>query len=370
MCARIAMHAAGRLVQGNERQLELIARGLLERGHELYVSAEPGTDTASLLAATGAHMSAARPRGMADVVSALRFGRWLAEVRPEAVLLSSWRRMWIAARTARAAGVPRIVQRVGMTHQIPRGWRGAHYRHALRSLVDLIYANSEDVRSSLLSQLPDLDASRVRVQPNALAPMHVTARGVRAELGIPDGARLIAAVGGLSRRKGFDLLIRAVATLPPSTHLVICGQGAERQALESLAAEMGAASRVCFAGQRNDVPAILAESDVFAMCSRAEGLSVAMLEAMRAGLPVIATAVAGAEEALGARGGQAAGWIVPPEDSAALASALREVLATLDAKETRRRTGEAQRRVAEHYSTERLIDGVEHMLLPGSPQHT
>jgi len=364
MGERIAVHAAGRLVQGNERQLELIIRGLIERGHELHVSAETGTQTWDLLEATGARLSTVRRAGIADAGSVLRFRRWLVELQPRAILLSSWRRIWHGAFLARSAGVPRIVQRIGMTHPVPQGIGGLHYRHALRSLVDIIYANSDDVRASLLRDLPDLDPSKIRVQPNAIPFVDAPPAPLRAELGIDADTPIVVAVGGLSHRKGFDLLLDAFANVPVRAHLVICGQGREKDALETRARTVGVAERVTFAGQRADIPSVLAAADVFVTTSRADSLSVAMLEAMRAGLPIVATDVAGAREALGGDvAGPQAGWVVPIGDVEAIASALAGVLGDLHADETRRRGMEARRRVEQRYTVERLVDGVEAMLL-------
>ncbi len=105
------------------------------------------------------------------------------------------------------------------------------------------------------------------------------------------------------------------------------------------------------------------------LSSRNEGMANVMLEAMAAGTPVVATDVSGVRAALGAGAdGPPAGWIVPPEDPAALAAALAEALADLRAGggEAARRAAEARRRARERFGVERMLDEVERVLWPGT----
>jgi glycosyltransferase involved in cell wall biosynthesis len=109
----------------------------------------------------------------------------------------------------------------------------------------------------------------------------------------------------------------------PSTGFVIVGRGDEERALRELAAASSSADRIHFLGERSDVTEILAASDLFVLPSLNEGLSLAMLEAMAIGVPVVATAVGGASDIL--TPGQT-GWLVPPGDPDALAEAVLEAL--------------------------------------------
>jgi glycosyltransferase involved in cell wall biosynthesis len=213
--------------------------------------------------------------------------------------------------------------------------------------------------------------------PERLGDVHVVVNGmevappgpapVRRELGITDGAVLVAAVGSPERRKGFDLLITAVAMLDRGVHAVLVGAGRDedQRRLEELVRARGVADRVHFLGRRDDAPAVTAACDVFALPSRSEGFSVAMLEAMVARRPVVAADVGGAWEALAPRDGRPeAGWIVPVNDAAALAAALREVVdgVRAGAPEVRARAGEAAWRAANWFTTRAMIDGYEAVL--------
>ncbi len=105
---------------------------------------------------------------------------------------------------------------------------------------------------------------------------------------------LLLAVGRLTRQKGFDILFDAFAQLSerhPDARLLVVGEGEERDALEQQRARLGLAQKITMPGVRDDIPALMRSADAFIMPSRWEGLPVALLEAMAAQLPVIATTV-------------------------------------------------------------------------------
>lgn len=140
-------------------------------------------------------------------------------------------------------------------------------------------------------------------------------------------------VGRMAPVKNHALLLEAVAELrnDVQVQLDIVGDGSERAAMEKLAHSLGVAGQVRFLGFRNDVRAHLAHADVFVITSDYEGISIAILEAMRAGLPVVATDVGGIRETV--IDGET-GIVVPPRARPELVTALRTL-----AKDTARRKG-------------------------------
>jgi glycosyltransferase involved in cell wall biosynthesis len=111
-------------------------------------------------------------------------------------------------------------------------------------------------------------------------------------LGVPPGMRVVGTVGRLTFQKAPGDFVRAVAALPrDDVFAVWIGDGELRRQTERLAARCGLSGRMAFTGERSDVAALLPGLDVFAMASRYEGLPCAIVEAMTAGLPVVATAV-------------------------------------------------------------------------------
>jgi glycosyltransferase involved in cell wall biosynthesis len=184
-------------------------------------------------------------------------------------------------------------------------------------------------------------AARITVIPNGVdASRFDGAAPDRAALGA-DGAPLIGSVGCLEARKDYGTLLEALARLAVggvAFSAAVVGEGRERASLERQAERLGIAGRVRFLGERRDVERLVPAMDVFVLSSREEGIPNALLEAMAAGRPCVATAVGGTPEVM--RDGET-GWLVPARAPQALAAALGEALARPD--EARRR-GEAARR--------------------------
>lgn len=364
---RIAVHAEGRELRGNERQVLLIVQGLVERGHEVFASCRRESDTGRALREAGAQVTGIRPRGDLDLVSTLAFARWLRRMRPDGVLLTSWKRLVSAAGAARIAGAGPVVMRMGGVHGLQRGLRRAATRHVLLRHVDYVYANSEEVRQHLLRAVPGLAPERVVRIGNAVEVRDVPPLSLHDLLRLPRGARVLFSAGGLERRKGHDIALQALARLPASVHLAIAGEGPQRDALAQLSAELQLDGRAHLLGQREDVPALLRGSDAYVLASRAEGMAVGLMEAMAAGCVCIATAVGGVQELLGERPGTgAAGWIVPRNDPAALADA---ILAAAG-RAAEQRSAEARRRIATEYTKDRLVQRVEALFDRGRPGGT
>lgn len=358
---RIAIHVDGPIIRGNERQVIRIAAGLRDRGHHVVVSCRAEGPVRDELAALGIPTTGVRPGGDADLWNAGRFANWLRGERAEAVLLTSWKRTMIGAAAAAAARVPRIVYRIGDVHPM-----GLLERVALRQWYTDVIANSRAVGQAVAAAVPRA-AGKVHVVVNGMESVAPPPAPVRSELGIPEDAILLGAVGGLERRKGFDLLIDAMAALDGRVHAVLVGGGreADRVRLDAQAGERGVADRVHFLGRRPDGLAVTAACDAFVLPSRSEGFSVAMLEAMAAGKPTVAADVGGAWEGLASRDGRpAAGWIVPVDDVGALAAALRELVDGIraDAAEVRARAAEAAWRAANWFTLDAMIDGYEALL--------
>ena len=139
---------------------------------------------------------------------------------------------------------------------------------------------------------------------------------------MPDGTLRLACLSRLSHEKGVDLLVRAVALAAmQGAHVraTIAGDGPERDTLELLAAELRVLDRVHFIGRVDDIVPVLREADALVIPSRSENLPLAALEAIAAGVPVVATDVGGVGEIV--RPG-ITGWLVPPEDAGELAAVL------------------------------------------------
>lgn len=356
---KLALHMEARSIRGAEIQILHIARGFIARGHTVIASCRVEGPVREELEKLGVRTTGIRPRGDIDVVSALQFAGWLRRERPDALLLTSWKRQVMAGWAAHVAGVPRVALRRGEMHRVPDGARGALRRHAFRAWYDVIIANCERVRADVLADVPGYPATAIPVIASAVIPEDAPPTEIRRELRLPPDARILLAVGGVEPRKGLDLLAGALTRLEPSVHAVVAGGGREEDEarLRKATSALGVAGRVHLLGHRRDVRGLLAAADVFVQPSRRDSLPIAMLEAMAAGLPVVSTDVGGVEEALLPRHGRGpGGWVVPREDSDALAEALRQALAARDGPTAPDRGAEACWRATHWFSVDRMVE--------------
>ncbi len=192
-----------------------------------------------------------------------------------------------------------------------------------------------------------LDPASVHAPPDARTRL-------RQELGLPADAPLVGSVCRLIEQKGLDNALDGFAQVAaefPAAHYAIAGDGPLRGALEAQAARLGVADRVHFLGWRADAPAIFAALDVLLAPSRWEGFGLVFLEAMALGVPVISTRVSAIPEVIA--DGET-GWLVPPDDPAAIAGALRAALVDPD---ERCRRGEAGRaRLESQFTVDAMVE--------------
>lgn len=156
-------------------------------------------------------------------------------------------------------------------------------------------------------------------------------------------------------KKGLKYLLEAVAQLEqeagkPVCQVLLVGEGPAEQSLRALSKRLGISARVAFAGVRRDIPEVLSLLNIFILPSLYEGFGIAILEAMAAGKPVVATMVGGIPEFVVS--GQS-GLLVPPGDAPALARAIKQLL---DEPEKARAMGrQGQEHVTKHYSIESVV---------------
>ena len=244
------------------------------------------------------------------------------------------------ARAARAAGVPAVVQ----TQHLP--WLLGSPKHrvplfrAIAPLDRLIALCHAQRRTYERIGVPTTRFSTVPngIRPRGTGPGRAAAR---AALGLEPQQPVVLTVGRLAVQKGHRYLIDAVPELAsrfPDVAVVIIGKGPLDERLRAQAAELGVADRVRLVGFRPDARMLLDAADVFVLPSRQEGMPLAALEAMEAGVPVVATRVIGTAEVV--VDGET-GILVPREDPPALAAAIGRLL---DDPARAARFGEAGRR--------------------------
>lgn len=305
------------------------------RPHVVQVHESDGALVALLVAAVG-DLLAPRPRLLA-------------------LLQVSYRAERRAVRPLAAGG--RVLGRPGWRERAFR-WGKAPVHVALGCLTvtcaDAVLAPSAATAAELARDY-GIEGGReaVRVVPNATAwapPGGISAGGEPQAAGggtEPGGYLLF--VGRLRVRKGVEVLLAALARLRtghPEARLLVAGDGEHRRALERAAGRLGVADAVTFLGRCDAarVRELLAGAAALAVPSIYEGMPLVVLEAMDAGVAVVASRVSGIPEVVE---DGTTGWLVPPEDPEALAAALAEALA--NPEEARRRGAAGRRRVEERF---------------------
>jgi glycosyltransferase involved in cell wall biosynthesis len=217
-------------------------------------------------------------------------------------------------------------QHFGAWHGAGRGRLLYAADRATLGLAHLIVANSEGVKNDLITKV-GIPASKVRRIYNGVdtllyAPRPEARPRVRRQIGLSADHLVMGTVARLYPKKGVSTLLEAAAGLRsriPGLRLLIVGDGPERQRLSEQAAALGLHDQVVFLGERTDVPDLLAAMDIFAFPSLFEGFPNAVLEAMAAGLPVVATDIPGTNEVV--QDG-ITGYLVPVDDPKAFAAKL------------------------------------------------
>ena len=220
--------------------------------------------------------------------------------------------------------------------------------------TDVLLAVSPEIRDELLA-LGVGRPSQYEVMPLGLELdrfLEVTGPTgrLRRALGLDRDVPLVGVVGRLVPIKSVDQMIKAMPQLP-GVHLAVVGDGEERPALERLARDGGLGDRVHFTGWFDDIPSAMSDLDVVVLSSRNEGTPVALIEALAASRPVVATRVGGVEHVVIP---DRTGLLVPPSDAEALARAVSRLLS--DAQLCERLGAAGRQHVRERFTADRLVE--------------
>ena len=249
------------------------------------------------------------------------------------------------------AGVPHVITMHGSRYYAARLRR----RLAMRAAV-AFSGRTTAVSQPLASHIREdlyIRRSRIDVVLNGVRPTCAAESTLRDELRLERDEPLIVSVGNLYPVKGHEYLIDALGLLAeshPRVHLAISGRGSLADALTARAAALGLGSRVHLLGLRSDVPAVLAAADIFVLPSLSEGVPLALLEAMFAGCPIVATNVGDVSPVL-AHGD--AGILVEPGNAARLAAAVDVLLR--DPVRARRSGERARRRALAEFDVSHVV---------------
>ena len=298
-----------------------------------------------------------RGLGSGDARAAIELLREIRAFRPDVLHLHSTKAGLVGRMLGALLGTPALYTPHGTS------W---HYTGRLLGRVQLAFERAlRHVTTTLVSVCPEeasafvdevgFDATRVRVVRNGVhvpdADAVVRARATaRAALGMGPNEIWLGFVGRLTAEKGVDVLLRALVANPGPDGLLVVGDGPDRPALEAAARRGRVPVRFC--GFQDDVSPLLAAADVFVQPSRSEGLPFALLEAMAHGVPVVCARVGGMPGVV-----DGCGVLVPPDDPAALADALRDLVHDPAGRQQLGAAGRA--RVTRDFGDGAMLAGVE-----------
>lgn len=315
---------------GGETQVFGLTRYLHHTGHRSVVAADPHGCLYQRLIQENLPRSALRIRNDLDVWAGHSLRRLVQANQYDLVHFHTARAHALSPWLTGLA-TKRVVTR-RMDYPLKKSsWTRFLYTYSVNTVV----AISHGVHAALLAGgVPQTQLRRIPsgVDTQRFVSAPETRASMRAQLfhqyGIGLTDSLIVSTGALVERKDYQALIQAVHHLHRNRlqpHALICGEGALRASLEAEVQALGLVSHVHFVGFCSNIPAYLAAADVFVHVPVWEGLGVAVIEALAAGLPVIASRVGGIPELIE---DQSTGLLIPPQNPSALAHALRRLLDT------------------------------------------
>lgn len=317
---------------GAEHVVALLARGLSREKYEVHLGLVGQTDRSGESLPSWVHV---HPLGAGRA----RAGAWpllrlIWRLRPAVVLTGAAEVSFLVLllRPLFPTGTSVLVRQNATATSVMAFGR---LPRLTRLLYRLLYRNSDRVICQSRDMARDLaEAAEISAEQVAVLPNPVDLAGIKAALHAPGAERSaglqLLAVGRLSREKGFDLLLQAMAIVRerfPQVKLILVGTGGEGQALKSLCRQLGMEDAVGFAGRVDPPYAFFPRTTLFVLPSRHEGMPNALLEAAAAGLPIVATpASGGVVDLLRNRPGA---WLATEISAEALAASLLAALNAL-----------------------------------------
>jgi len=339
---------------GTERQMIELARRLDRRRWQVHLAcfhaAGPLLEHAASAAASLDAFPVESFASPSVLTSARTFARWCRKRRIAILHTGQLYPNIFGPPAAALAGVPvRISNRRNLSAGKTRLQLAA--QRTAQRFSHRIVANSEAAAACLRAE--GVPAGKVSVVRNGIDV------GAFAPAKHPDRRRRVVMVSNLRPGKGHDVLIHAAARVLPSfpdATFELVGGGPLTEPLRSMAAYCGVAAAFTFAGHQEHVPERLARSEIFVLPSRSESAPNALLEAMEAGLPVIASAIGGIGEIVT---DELTGLLVPPDDPAALADRLRRLMEAPALGEDLGRA--ARTEIAERFSFDRMTGAFDRL---------
>jgi glycosyltransferase involved in cell wall biosynthesis len=338
---------------GQEIRTVSEARGVADRGHRVLIVAQP--ESQILIRARNAGLPTANlpMRSAFDLRAIVGLCSILRRVNADVLNTHSSVDSWIGALAAKITAT-KLVRTRHVSIPIRR-----HPLNFVHRLPDAVVTTGEAIRQQLILDgiVPDERVTSIAtgVDLDYFLP-RPHSNELRVQLGLPDGAVVLAFVAVLRAKKRHDILLHALARLRDRNgiYCVLAGEGGHRPVIEQLIRDLGLVDRVFLLGHVEDVRPVLAGADVVVSSSAGmEGVPQALIQALAMERPVVATADGSVGELVQH---ERTGLLVPPEQPDALVTAIERLLGERSFAQEYGRRG--REHVAAHYSLERMIDAM------------
>ncbi len=307
----LAKHFGGTIAAGNEAQ-------------ELFTNAQKaGVPTVEQ------HHLKRRLRPIQDFLAAWEIRQLVKQIQPDIVHLNSTKAGILGSFACIGLKTQAVFTAHGFIFNEPMSWPKKAFYLAMEKTASayrrhIIAVSDADKKSALRYGL--MPENRISVIHNGIAPITFLPRiEARKNLGLPDDKLIVGAVANSYRTKGLDILIKAISMLTGDIknrcQFALLGNGPETENLKLEIMNLQLQNIIAMPGRIQNASKYLSAFDIFVLPSRKEGFPFSILEAMQAGLPIVATNVGGTPEALGD-----AGLLVYPEDPQALAEAMEKLI--------------------------------------------
>ncbi|MFA9261881.1 MAG: glycosyltransferase [Undibacterium sp.] len=318
--------------------------------HTIITLKEPGELAPKFLSA-GIRVETIRSRQILHPAGILRLRKFILNTSPDIVITYLFHADFLGRLALLGTTNATVIPFLRTTYNHPRYWIARLFEWLTKPLVRHYLANSEAVKDFYIRHI-GVASERITVIPNGIDTAYFDQLApdleLRAALSLSPDDFVIICVANLHPNKGHRFLLEAFESLRlefPKTKLLLIGDGEERENIEAMTRALHSKDAIRLLGRRNDVPALLKLSDLFVLPTLFEGQSNAILEAMAADVPVITTDI---PENRCIIKDSITGLLVPKNDSAAIAGALRKLLS--DTTFRKSLTDNAHDTIRDHHS--------------------
>ncbi len=345
---------------GGEYWMIQIGAEFIRRGHDVTFICKPGQPWSQRARDYGIEVFEHGLRGDINLGAVAKLAFLMARRKIDLICTVFDREVRLAGLANKLfPSVPLVLRKV-----VPRVKDRFQYKASYRYLVDKIITPSHSIESAL-TRHRWFPPSMVEVIPNGIdispyARLNPSRR-LRKQLGIPKGRVIVGTIADLIGSKRHDLLLESLPSIllfSPNVHFLWVGDGPMKAELQHKAASMDLMDRITFAGFRRDIPELLRHIDVFILPSRSEGASLAVLEAMAAGRPVVVSDVGGNSELVihGLNG-----FLFPLDDPVLMAQHI--ALLVVNPRLRRKMGLEGRKWVEREFTLDRMISRLEDLFM-------